>query len=151
MTGRTYRYMDKTPMYPFGFGLSYGDFVYQDLKADHKQLNKGQDKIQLSVEVKNEGKVASGEVVQLYVAVPRQSFETPNYSLKSFKRIHVAGGGSAKVNFTLTKADLQVYDGQGKLVLPKGAYTIYVGGSAPSPRSQTLGAPAMRKVTIVVQ
>ncbi|UAY57046.1 glycoside hydrolase family 3 C-terminal domain-containing protein [Arachidicoccus terrestris] len=151
MTGRTYRYMEKAPMYPFGFGLSYGQFVYEDLKADRKVLNKGQQKINLTVNVKNEAKTASDEVVQLYVAVPDQSFETPNYSLKAFKRIEVGGGANQQVSFTLTADDLKVYNEEGKSVLPKGTYKIYVGGSSPIARSQELGAPALRTLTIEVK
>lgn len=151
MSGRTYRYMDKTPMYPFGFGLSYGQFEYGNLKADHIVLKNGMDKINLTLDVKNNGSVASDEVVQLYVAVPRQSYQTPKYSLKRFKRIHLANGNAVKVRFTISAADLKVYDGAGKAVLPKGTYTVYVGGSSPVGRSQELGAPAMRKVTIDVK
>lgn len=151
MTGRTYRYMNKVPMYPFGFGLSYGQFVYQNLKADRSVIKSDQDKISLTIEVKNEGKAASDEVVQLYVGVPHQSFETPNYSLKGFKRIQVGSGAKQNVNFTLTAADLKVYNGDGTSVLPKGKYTIYVGGSSPISRSQELGAPAMRSLTIEVK
>lgn len=151
MTGRTYRYMEKTPMYPFGFGLSYGHFVYQNLKADHSQLKNDQDKINLTLDVQNKGKASSDEVVQLYVAVPHQSFETPNYSLRNFKRIHVKSGASQQVSFTLTAADLKVYDASGQPVLPKGTYTIYAGGSSPIARSQQLGAPATSQVTIEVK
>lgn len=151
MTGRTYRYMEKTPMYPFGFGLSYGRFVYQNLKSDQTQINSDLDKMHLTVDVKNDGKVASDEVVQLYVKVPDQSYQTPNYSLRGFKRIHLSDGEQRKVSFTLTADDLKVYDAQGKRVLPKGIYTIYAGGSSPLTRSQVLGAPQLSQLTVEVK
>jgi len=151
MKGRTYRYMDKTPMYPFGFGLSYGKFVYQDVKADHPVIKNKTDKINISVDVINEGKAASDEVVQLYVRVPQQSFETPNYTLRRFKRIHLESGKKEKVSFSLSGADLEIYDAAGKPVLPKGKYTIYAGGSSPLARAQELGAPPMSILTIEVK
>lgn len=151
MTGRTYRYMDKTPMFPFGFGLSYADFSYQGIKADHGTLKNNQDRIKVSVDLKNSSKVAGDEVVQLYVSVPQQSYQTPKYALKSFKRVHLAAGGDEKLDFSLTARDLEVYDGAGKRVLPKGTYKVYVGGSSPLERSRQLGAPEMAVLNIEVR
>ena len=151
MKGRTYRYMDKTPMYPFGFGLSYADIVYQDLKADHSTFKNPEDKITITATLQNKSQVASDEVVQLYVSVPKQDFETPKYTLRHFKRIHLAKGETKKISFTLGTDDLMVYDGEGKAVMPDGKFTIYVGGSAPIPRAQQLGAPAMSKLIIDVK
>ena len=151
MTGRTYRYADKKPMYPFGFGLNYGKFVYRDLKANKTILKSATDQIELSLQLKNEAASASDEVVQLYIAVPTQKFETPKLELKKFKRVQVAAGASTTLNFSLTAADLKVYDAAGKLVLPKGKYTVYVGGSTPSERSLELGAPTPQQLTIEVK
>jgi len=151
MTGRTYRYMDKAPMFPFGFGLSYASFSYQGLTADHNTLKNSKDQINLTVDVKNDSKAAGDEVVQLYIAVPTQSYQTPKYALKSFKRTHFGPGASEKINFSLTAKDLEVYDAKGNAVLPKGTYKVYVGGSSPVARSQELGAPKMAELQIEVR
>lgn len=151
MKGRTYRYMDKTPMYPFGFGLSYAAIVYQDLKADHSTFKNPEDKITITATLQNKSQVASDEVVQLYVSVPKQDFETPKYTLRHFKRIHLEQGETKKISFTLGADDLMVYDDEGKAVMPNGKFTVYVGGSAPTSRAQQLGAPAMSKLIIDVK
>lgn len=150
MKGRTYRFMDKVPMYPFGFGLNYGKFVYQDLKVN-EQTYKAGDKLRVTATIRNAGKLASDEVAQLYIRVPQQNYLTPNYTLKSFKRIKVDAGGSSQVSFELSEKDLQIFDAAGKAQLVKGKYTIYVGGSSPLARSQALGAPKMASISVEVK
>lgn len=142
MKGRTYRYMEKTPMYPFGFGLNYGKMQYSDLQI--RQTGSG-DKthLDISVKVTNQGKTSSDEVVQLYISVPEQKYLTPIYSMKGFHRVQMEAGDNQVVDFALDAKDLITYDAKGKPVLLKGTYTIYAGGSAPGQRSQQLGAPKL--------
>ena len=149
MKGRTYRFMDKAPMYPFGFGLSYGKFVYSNMVVDKKSIRKNES-VTVTATVTNQGNTASDEVVQLYVSAPQQTYLTPLYSLKDFRRISLNPNESKTLRFTITPDKLQIVDDKGNAVTPNGTYTMYIGGSSPVQRSRELGAPApaMAKVEV---
>ncbi|MGB5435330.1 MAG: glycoside hydrolase family 3 C-terminal domain-containing protein [Maribacter sp.] len=132
MKGRTYKYMVEEPLYPFGFGLSYTNFKYKNLQVSKDYL--------VSVEVSNIGNTDAEEVVQLYISSPSAGVQDPIYDLKSFKRIKLAAGESKAVEFKLTEASFNQYNDEGIMVLRKGEYTLYIGGSLPSQRSKDLGA-----------
>lgn len=138
MKGRTYRYMDKEPLYPFGFGLSYSNFEYSDISLSNQKLKDGQ--VSVSVKVSNVGEFDSDEVVQVYVSKSNRDEEDPMTSLKAFKRISLEKGSSKTVEFTLTAEDFSEFDKHGDLQLEKGNYNIIVGSSAPISRSLELGA-----------
>ena len=138
MKGRTYRYMDKEPLYPFGFGLSYTSFEYSDLSMGSNSLKNG--KVDLSVQVTNTGDYDSDEVVQVYISKSNRDEQDPLTSMKAFKRISLAKGSSERVDFTLTANDFSEYDKHGDLQLEEGNYNIIVGSSAPISRSLELGA-----------
>lgn len=91
MTGRTYRYFDGRPAYPFGHGLSYTTFDYGAMSVP-AVLATGEGTT-ASVEVHNTGAVAGDEVVQLYVRDAEASVPVPRHALKAFQRIHLAAGG----------------------------------------------------------
>lgn len=132
MTGRTYKYMTEEPLYPFGFGLSYTTFEYKNLNIDSNY--------KATVEITNNGKIDAEEVVQLYISSPSAGKGDPIYDLKSFKRVQVKSGETKAVTFNLSKQTFHQFNSDGKSVLRKGNYTIYVGGSLPSQRSLDLGA-----------
>ena len=134
MKGRTYRYMTQKPLYPFGYGLSYTSFDYTHL-AYAKQLEAGAD-LPISVQIKNTGKMAADEVVQLYVSLDQTKGEsTPIRQLCAFKRIHLAKGETQKVTLTLP-AHFMAYlvkDQKGNFarkVLP-GALRFSIGNGQP--------------------
>ena len=139
MTGRTYRYMTKVPMFPFGFGLSYSTFSYSIEGATSREMNKDEE-VQLSVSITNEGKVAGEEVVQLYVTDMEASVTVPLSSLKDFKRVYLEPGESREVAFTITQKMLEIVNGQGESILEPGEFKITIGGASPGPRSIELGA-----------
>lgn len=132
MTGRTYKYMTEEPLYPFGFGLSYTAFEYNNLNIDSNY--------KATVQITNKGKLDAEEVVQLYISSPFAGKGDPIYDLKSFKRIQIKSGETKTVTFNLSKQTFNQFNIDGKSVLKKGNYTIYVGGSLPSQRSLDLGA-----------
>lgn len=139
MTGRTYRYMQGEPMYPFGYGLSYGKFEYSGLTLSANKINKNQ-QIDLALTLTNTGKFDAEEVAQLYLTGVNAKVETqPLYSLKDFKRVKLAGGASVQLKFTITPAMMKCIDNNGHSILEKGNYKIYVGGSCPQQRSLELG------------
>ncbi len=101
MKGRTYRYMNEKPLYPFGYGLSYTKFGYKNLRIEPKNAKVGRS-VKVTVEVENVGKVDGDEVVQLYLKVPKTFENLPNHELKGFKRIHLTVGERKKISFLLT-------------------------------------------------
>lgn len=97
MKGRTYRYFEGEPLWPFGYGLSYSIFSYSNLTLPPVPLNAG-DSLKASVTVTNTGKVAGDEVVQLYLKFPDVS-GAPRRALRGFQRIHLEPGATQKVEF----------------------------------------------------
>ncbi len=130
MAGRTYRYSKKTPLYPFGHGLSYTRFAYSILALDKQRALAG-DSVHVSVTVKNNGHVAGDEVVQLYLTDEEASAPVPLRSLQGFRRLHLAGGQSDTVTFVLTPRQMSVIDAQFKRVVEPGHFTVAVGGKQP--------------------
>lgn len=130
MENRTYRYFKGTPLYSFGYGLSYTTFRYTALEV---QPSEDGETVYVTARVTNTGRRAGEEVAQLYVSNPRD-FRTPIRSLKGFRRVHLEPGESQKVEFVLTPKELSVVDVSGQPVPMKGKVTISIGGGQPSGR-----------------
>jgi beta-glucosidase len=127
MNNRTYRYFKGEALYPFGYGLSYTNFSYNDIKTTADIATPK--KIKASARVSNTGKMDGEEVVQLYVAAANEKQLVR--SLKGFKRIFLKAGESKIVEFTLTPDDLSTLDANGKPVPLSGKITISIGGGQP--------------------
>ena len=136
MKGRTYRYFEGTPLYPFGYGLSYTTFAYSGLTVP-KQTKA--DTLAVDVTVKNTGKVAGDEVAELYLTFPNVP-GAPLRALRGFKRVHLAPGASQQVRFELGPRDLSMVTEAGDPVISKGEYTVTVGGGQPSTTAQVVSA-----------
>ena len=128
MRNRTYRYFTGTPIYPFGYGLSYTTFKYASLEVTPVS---GSQSFKVTTMVTNTGNKAGDEVVQLYLANKRD-FVTPIRSLKGFKRIHLKPGESQTVEFILNSEEMSVVSPSGNLTPMKGNVIVSVGGSQPS-------------------
>jgi len=109
MTGRTYRYFDGTPLYPFGYGLSYTTFAYDALKTSAGAL-RGNDTLTVSVDVRNTGSRAGDEVVQLYVRHLGSAVPRPRRELRGFRRITLQPGERRTVEFRLAPRALAYWD-----------------------------------------
>ncbi|MFA5329978.1 MAG: glycoside hydrolase family 3 C-terminal domain-containing protein [Prolixibacteraceae bacterium] len=129
MEGRTYRYFHQTPLYPFGYGLSYTNFTYSDLNVP-AEANTG-DKITVSVKVTNSGDRDGEEVVQLYLTDEKASTPRPIRQMEGFKRISLKKGESQIVEFTLKPRQLSMINDKDKLVVEPGYFTVAVGGKQP--------------------
>lgn len=139
MAGRTYKYMKDEPLYPFGFGLSFTQFRYSELKLNKSQITKG-DSVEVTATVTNTGKMAGDEVVQLYITDLQASTNTPAYDLKNFKRIGLAPGESKQVTFRISPEMMKLVRTDGSGVIEPGDFKVWVSGSCPMPRSAALGA-----------
>lgn len=129
MAGRTYRYFKGEVLYPFGYGLSYSRFKYNNLKVSSKKLKKGKN-ITVSVEVKNISATDGDEVVQVYISDNESEYPVPVKSLKAFKRIHLKAGRKQRVKFRLKPEDFGLYDDDMKRIIEPGDFTVMVGGSS---------------------
>lgn len=130
--GRTYQYYKNTPVYPFGYGLSYTNFEYSNLVIDKDEVD-ANGTLNVSVDVKNVGTVAGKEVVQLYISHPNESNDPliPNRQLKEFTKVEIPAGETKTVTFTLDVKDFNLFsEVNQKLYVPNGTYTIYVGKNA---------------------
>lgn len=129
MDGRTYRYFDKEPLYPFGYGLSYTTFDYSNFQLPSKiGMN---EPIALSVEVANTGAYDGDEVIQVYLTDEKGSTPRPIRELVGFKRIHLKKGESQQVQFTIEPRQLSMINDKGDLVIEPGVFSISVGGGQP--------------------
>jgi beta-glucosidase len=126
ITTQTYRYFKGEPLYPFGYGLSYTTFQYDNIKSE----SAGQHAIKLSVNVKNTGSMAGDEVVQVYVSNKTLGGRIPLRALKGFKRIHLQAGESKTVEFLLNEDAFTIRDENNQKIV-KGMYEISVGGGQP--------------------
>ena len=129
MIGRTYRYFAGTPLFPFGYGLSYTRFSYGGLKLRRNSIKAGEP-LTVSTTVTNTGRREGDEVAQLYLSFPKVS-GAPLRALRGFKRIHLLPGESQNVLFELRPRDLSMVTEQGKIIIAAGSYTVSVGGGQP--------------------
>lgn len=134
---RTYRYMTREALYPFGYGLSYTRFEYEDIRLNSNRIKAG-DSIACSVTVKNIGNYESDEIVQLYLRDVESSVNVPKWQLQGFKKVHLHPGESLKVSFTLSPRQMALINNEGQCILEPGIFEIYLGGSQPDRRSQEL-------------
>ena len=121
-------YLDESndPLYPFGYGLSYTKFEYGDIKLSKKDL-KGNEKLMVSVILKNTGNYAGEEVVQLYISDPVASVTRAVKDLKGFQKIALQAGESKTINFEITTDQLSFFNSDLKKVWEPGEFVIQIG------------------------
>ena len=128
-----YRHFDKNdiePLFPFGYGLSYTSFVYENLKIDKDKVSAGKG-FTISFDVTNSGNLAGAEVVQLYVQDVECSVERPLKELKGFKKVFIEPGQKKAICFKLGDEDLSFYDQKENCwKAEKGIFNILIGSSS---------------------
>ena len=150
MQGRTYRYMEKEPLYPFGFGLSYTTFQYGELQLSANSISEG-DSVTVNVDVTNKGGREAEEVVQLYMSMPDAPVTVPIMELKAFKRVGLAPGQTRKVSFDLSPEKFTYIDNEGRTNPVKGGVKIIVGGASPGQRSLDLGSSFFSEAVVLLK
>ena len=151
-----YRWYDAnslTPLFPFGFGLSYTTFAFSNLQVSPATVD-GSGSVQVSATVTNTGSTSGSDVAQLYLGDPSASGEPPR-QLAGFQRVNLAPGASAQVSFTITPQDMSWWDDSANgWTQTEGTYGVYVGDSSalsslPLQGTFTMAdTPAARQVVI---
>jgi beta-glucosidase len=139
MKDRTYRYFGGTPLYPFGYGLSYTTFSYSGLTVPTGDVAAGSPVV-AEVTVTNTGAKAGDEVAQLYLSFPDLPGR-PLRALRGFQRVHLEAGAAQKLRFELQPRDLSMVTEEGEPIVAEGFYAISVGGGQPN-----TGIPVLTKI-----
>ena len=129
MAGRTYRYYQGTPVYPFGYGLSYSSFTVKKLEADRSCAK---------VLVRNEGAREAEEVIELYLHDEKSPLAPPNPVLCGFRRIRLAAGQEETFKVAISPDAFTVVTNDGKRIPGSGVWTLYAGFGAPDARTEEL-------------
>ena len=129
MKGRTYRFFNQEPLYPFGYGLSYTTFKYGELSVPESVV--AGEKVTVKVKVTNTGKAAGDEVVELYLADEKASTPRPIRQLEGFTRVSLNPGETRIVEIKLEPRQFSMINAKGKRVIEPGYFTISVGGKQP--------------------
>lgn len=137
MKNRTYRYIEKAPLYPFGYGLSYNNYEYSNLVLSKNEVLTG-DSLDVTVTVKNTSAMLGREVVQVYLKDLDATVIVPNYSLVGFKNIGLEAGESKTITFTISSDSMAIVNNKGEKVLEKGLFNVFVGGQGPDEQSELL-------------
>ncbi|NDV81609.1 glycoside hydrolase family 3 C-terminal domain-containing protein [Bacteroides sp. 51] len=129
MQGRTYRYMQQAPLYPFGHGLSYSTFNYGEAKLS-AEIVKGGEGVTITIPVENTSARSGDEVVQVYVKRNGDE-QAPVKSLRAFQRVNVEAGQTKRVELKLDSGSFEFYDEAiNGLVVKPGSYTVMYGGTS---------------------
>jgi beta-glucosidase len=147
MNNRTYRYFTGEALYPFGYGLSYTTFKYEQLKIP-ANATKGNN-IVVSARVTNTGRMDGEEVVQLYISHEGINGKAPIRSLKGFRRIALKAGESKTVQFDLTPEQLSLTDQEGLMYQPKGKIIVSIGGGQPGIKNKTTSNVVTGNISIL--
>lgn len=144
MDNRTYRYFKGTPLYPFGYGLSYGKITYADASISKTAAVIG-DTLTIQAVVKNESGYPLHEAVQVYVHDVESETRTPIWQLRGVQCVCLLPGESQSVSLTLEARDFAIIREDGSCVVEPGAFKVAIGGQQPDARSAQLTG---RKVDI---
>jgi beta-glucosidase len=150
MAGRTYRYMEAEPLYPFGYGLSYASFRYSELTLDGAAVPAGSP-LAVSAKVSNVGSRGGEETVQLYLTDLEASVPVPLRRLVGFTRVTLAAGETKKVSFSISGREMALIDNEGRRILEPGRFRLSLGGRQPDPRSEALARTAVLSAEFEVQ
>ena len=151
MKGRTYRYMEEKPMYPFGYGLNYGKAEVLSAKisdANITSVSEGQD-LTLEVEVTNKGKYVAEEVLQIYVRAEETPYEVLNTKLGAFKRVRIEPDETKCVTITVPAKAFMVVNEEGKRIFDGEKAELFVGFSQPDERSLELMGKKPIQLTVL--
>jgi beta-glucosidase len=146
MAGRTYRYFKDTPLYPFGYGLSYTTFRYSNLQVPATAQT--DEPLTVSVDVQNTGQRLGDEVAQLYIRHPGAQGRVALHALEGFQRLTLQAGEKKTVQFTLTPRQLSRLDESVQRVVQPGKVQLFAGGGQPLRLAVANGRIVQKEVTL---
>ena len=144
MQNRTYRYMKNSPLYPFGYGLSYTEFEISDVEASSQDIT--EQGMEIRCRIRNTGDRAGRETVQVYVKADREG--APNAQMKGLKKVTLGPGEEAEVVIPLAATAFSLCNEDGERIVEAGAYSVYVGQSQPDERSCELTGRAPTRIDV---
>ena len=148
MRGRTYRYCEKEPLYPFGFGLGYALVRYENAELSSKTVARN-GSVVVRVTLENSSPRQALETVQCYVSQVDRRPDGPKATLVDFKKVPVGANSRVAVEFRIPSESFLQIDSAGNPAWIPGRYEITVGGASPGPRAVALGAPLPSQVMVV--
>ena len=125
-----YQDVENTPLYPFGYGLSYTTFKYSNLQI--KEVNRQTNEVTVTVDLTNTGNVVGKEVAQLYIQDVFASVTRPVKELKGFELVELQPNETKTLSFKLTSEELGFYNDQSEFIVEKGDFNVFLGGSSQS-------------------
>jgi len=147
MKGKTYRYFKGSPLFEFGYGLSYSTFTYSEFELP-KEIYTNKE-ITVSVNVTNNGEFDGDEVVQCYSSIIEDDGLNPQKSLVGFKRVAINAGETIKVSFTIKPSQLAKVNSNYKMVVNEGELVVSIGGAQPSENRLKSGNTISKKIQLV--
>lgn len=147
MQGRTYRYLEQKSWYPFGYGLSYTRFAYEepelffvneDGSSQQVLFHQTVKELKVRVTVQNTGEMTGAEIAECYLRYEGEAFEKPNHKLIAFRKVTLKPGEKKRVTLHIPAKRVFSVGKDGKQVLYPGEYTLFLGGSQPDERSREL-------------
>ena len=150
MKGRTYKYMKEDPLFPFGFGLSYSKFKYDDFSLSSAKLKKNED-LEIAIKLSNVGEMMADEVVQIYLAQPGAGETAPLRKLVAFKRLSLKVGENKNLKFTIGAKEFAQVTEKGNSEIRKGKYTLFIGGSSPVRDLENKGVSALQSMDFEIR
>ena len=136
MKNRTYRYLEEEPLYPFGFGLTYGNVGCKSV--DLVSVPSAGSDVTVQIHLENKGPADTQEVIQAYIKAQDSPFAVKNVSLCGFKRIFLHAGESGEVQMVISRKAFTVVDDRGERCSGGSRFTLYFGVSQPDARSIAL-------------
>ncbi len=149
MENRTYKFFKETPLYPFGFGLSYTTFAYENLQFETERLTAGEE-LRGRVTIRNTGAVSGDELVEIYLTDREASVRVPIQKLVGIQRVSLASGEEKTISFEIEAAQFQIIREDGSREYEAGEFQVSVGGSCPDAYSEMLKGQAVLKKTIML-
>lgn len=137
MDGRTYKFLKEEPLYPFGYGMSYTSFEYEELHAEKTVFRAGES-IVVSLAVRNTGSRLGDEIVQCYVRDMEASVRVPVHRLCGAKRVSLEPGEQMDMEFVLEPEQFEIILDDGTTMFEPGSFLIFAGGSQPDMQSERL-------------
>lgn len=148
MVGRTYKYMEESPLYPFGYGLGFAELEWENPSVATNTVVSNQE-LEISIDIKNTGSIDTDEVVQVYLTIENEDERLPLASLVDFRRVTIDKGELRNVKLYVPYEEFSYYNSKGEKIQHHGKATVTIANAAPGERSAELGAKSYEIGVIV--